>query len=224
MPQIYTINPNTQHKKRLTSTKDGQASLIYVTMYLLFPDKYINRRTGKIPVLAYLVLKETFVRVLDPLRQVTEEHERRHAARRELGDIFDLDILTLPCWGRIILDDRKHHLVQLGRRDTLGAILVNLLGGLQHLQDTLFRQSGDKQDREVGKRSQTRIAVVYESITFWLLSSIKSHLFTQTTNPFLFFCTSEKIFISWLSIPLVASNISTQTSEFSMARIERITE
>lgn len=82
MPQIYTINPNTQHKKRLTSTKDGQASLIYVTMYLLFPDKYINRRTGKIPVLAYLVLKETFVRVLDPLRQVTEEHERRHAARR----------------------------------------------------------------------------------------------------------------------------------------------
>ncbi len=89
------------------------------------------------------------------MRQVTEEHERRHAARRELGDIFDLDILTLPCWGRIILDDRKHHLVQLGRRDTLGAILVNLLGGLQHLQDTLFRQSGDKQDREVGKRSQT---------------------------------------------------------------------
>ena len=64
MPQIYTINPNTQHKKRLTSTKDGQASLIYVTMYLLFPDKYINRRTGKIPVLAYLVLKETFVRSL----------------------------------------------------------------------------------------------------------------------------------------------------------------
>ena len=94
MPQIYTINPNTQHKKRLTSTKDGQASLIYVTMYLLFPDKYINRRTGKIPVLADLVLKETFVRVLDPLRQVTEEHERRHAARRKLGDIFDLDIFT----------------------------------------------------------------------------------------------------------------------------------
>lgn len=31
----------------------------------------------------------------DPLRQVTE-HERRHAARRKLGDIFDLDILTLP--------------------------------------------------------------------------------------------------------------------------------
>ena len=82
----------------------------------------------------------------------------------------------------------------------------------------------NKIGKSVNGARRSRIAVVYESITFWLLSSIKSHLFTQTTNPFLFFCTSEKIFISWLSMPLVASNISTQTSEFSIARIERITE
>ena len=75
--------------------------------------KSANRRLflllSRINTLIGVPVKFQFSRILfsrkrlkayfDPLRQVTEEHERRHAARRKLGDIFDLDIFTLPGWG-----------------------------------------------------------------------------------------------------------------------------
>ena len=55
-------------------------------------------------------------------------------------------------------------------------------------------------------------------------SSTKSHLLTTTTRLLLFFCINWKMFISCASIPRVASSISMQTSESSIALIALITE
>ena len=69
-----------------------------------------------------------------------------------------------------------------------------------------------------------RMAFSKVLITTWLLSSTRSHLLTQTMRPLLFFCMSEKMLRSCASMPRVASSMSTQTSEFSIARMERMTE
>ena len=61
---------------------------------------------------AQLVLKEAAVRFADVLRKVTEECERRRAGR-ELCNVLDLDVLALPCWRWIVLDLRKHDLVDV---------------------------------------------------------------------------------------------------------------
>ena len=77
--------------------------------------------------------------------------------------------------------------------------------------------------KSVNGAMRLRMAVTKVSMTFWSLFSTKSHLFTTTTSDLLFFCISWKMFMSCASMPRVASIISMQTSEFSMARIERIT-
>ena len=78
---------------------------------LLLADENLDGRPVEIPVLAQLILQESAVRFLDPLRQVAEEGERGHTARRKLGDILDLDVLSLPGGRRRLFDDRKHDLV-----------------------------------------------------------------------------------------------------------------
>lgn len=156
--------------------------------FLLFPNKYINRRSRKVPVFPDLVFQEAFVRLFDPLRQVTEEYKRRNLAGRKLRNIFNLDIFSFPSRRRIVLDDRQHDFVQLGCRNTALTVFVYIFGCFQHLQNALFCQCRNKQDRKsVNGARRSRIALVKVSITFWLLSSTKSHLFTQTTKPFLFF-------------------------------------
>ena len=54
--------------------------------------------------------------------------------------------------------------------------------------------------------------------------SIRSHLLTTITHPFLLRTTRLKIFRSCASIPAVASSIKMQTSDDSIERIERSTE
>ena len=49
---------------------------------LLLADENLDGRPVEIPVLAQLILQESAVRLLDPLRQVAEEGERGHTARR----------------------------------------------------------------------------------------------------------------------------------------------
>ena len=94
---------------------------------LLFPNKYINRRSRKVPVFPDLVFQEAFVRLFDPLRQVTEEYKRRNLAGRKLRNIFDLDIFSFPSRRRIVLDDRQHDFVQLGCRNTALTVFVYIL-------------------------------------------------------------------------------------------------
>ena len=83
---------------------------------LLFPNKYINRCSCEVPVFPDLIFQEAFVRIFDPLRQVTEKHKRRNLTGGKLCDIFDLNIFSFPCRGWIVLDDRQHRFVQLGSR------------------------------------------------------------------------------------------------------------
>ena len=58
------------------------------------------------------VLEEAAVWLTDVLRKIAEECERRRAGR-ELGDVLDLDVLALPCWRWIVLNLRKHYLVDV---------------------------------------------------------------------------------------------------------------
>ena len=97
---------------------------------------------------SYLVLEETFVGLLDPLREVGKEGKARHGSG-ELHDVLNLDILTLGGWRRSGLDDGQHDLVELVRRDTLATTLVDLLYLLEYLEDTLLRQCRDEDNREV---------------------------------------------------------------------------
>ena len=78
--------------------------------------------------------------------------------------------------------------------------------------------------KSVNGAMRLRMAVVKVSITFCVLSSTRSHLLTTTTRLLLFFCIIWKMFMSWASMPRVASIMSMHTSLFSMARMERMTE
>ena len=105
---------------------------------LLLPYKHVYRAAVHGPVFADLVLKETAIRLLDILRQVGIEHERGDLCVRDLRAILDLDILALGRWWRISLDERQHHLVELGCAHLRCAVLIDLLCELQHLEDALL--------------------------------------------------------------------------------------
>ena len=92
---------------------------------LFLSDKNSYRATVQGPVLADLVFQEPSVRFFDILWQIGIEHERGDLRIRQLGTVFDLDIFSFDrLWWRC-LDNRQHHLVQLGR-----AIGPNLDGQL----------------------------------------------------------------------------------------------
>ena len=76
----------------------------------------LYRATEEIEIAPELILKETSVRLADILRKVAEESERRRLGRK-LSHILDLDILTLPCRRRIIVNLLKHHLIELRSRN-----------------------------------------------------------------------------------------------------------
>ena len=102
----------------------------------------------------YLILEETFIGLLDPLREVGKEGKARHRCR-ELHDILDLDVLTLGCRWRCSLDDGEHDLVELVCGNPLTTSLVDLLYLLEDFEDTLFSQSRDKNNGEVRKGSES---------------------------------------------------------------------
>ena len=105
---------------------------------LLLTDKYIDRTTMKRPILTYLVLQESAIVLLHILRQVGIEHKRRNRCIGQLSAILDLDVLAFHTLWRVSLDDRQHHLVQLGSTDVSLSVLINLLSSFQHLKNTLF--------------------------------------------------------------------------------------
>ena len=126
-------------------------------------------------MLPQLVLKESLVRLLDVLRQVAEERERRESGW-QLGHVLDLHILALPGRRRVILDLRQHSLVQPCRRKLAGIVLVNVLGLIQHIHDSLFPGDRGEYDRHVIERSDAaaqrgfiflhRVAVLQEEVPF----------------------------------------------------------
>ena len=109
----------------------------------------------QVPVLAYLVLQVALVGILDPLRQVTEEDERGNMGALEHGEVFNFHILALDGGGRERLDGGLQHVVELRGGNSNVAVVVNLLGGLQHLVDALLGERRTKDDGEVGERCKT---------------------------------------------------------------------
>ena len=90
------------------------------------------------PVLAYLVLEEAAVRLLDILRQVGVEHERGYLSVGQLRAVFYLYVLALYRWRRISLDERQHHLVELCRAHLRLAVEIDVLSHLKHLEYALL--------------------------------------------------------------------------------------
>ena len=113
----------------------------------------MHRTSREVELRAELVLKESLVWVPEVLRKVAEERERRRAGR-ELGDVLDLDVLALPCWWWIVLDLRKHLLVDLGCRDLARVVLVNMSSCVEHIHDSLLVDHRCEDDREVIERSE----------------------------------------------------------------------
>ena len=108
----------------------------------------------EIPFLADFILQEAAVRLLHPLGEIAEEYERRHYGILKHRDILDLHKFALIARrgsnGHLL----KHIRIQLRGRDYAPAILINLHGGLQHLEDALLRQSGSEQYREIRERCE----------------------------------------------------------------------
>ena len=87
-------------------------SLNILISVLFLSEEDLYRTSQEVEVSAELVLKEAAVRLTDILRKVTEECKRRRAGR-ELCDVLDLDILSFPSWRWIVLNLRKHNLVDV---------------------------------------------------------------------------------------------------------------
>ena len=109
---------------------------------------YLDGAAFKVEVLAELVLQEALVGVLHPLRQVAEE-SKLGSARGQLRHIFDLDVFTLPCRRRVVLDFRQHGVVELAGGNLPGHVGGHAGGGVQHIQDALLVEHGSKDDGDV---------------------------------------------------------------------------
>ena len=109
------------------------------------------RRTVEIPLLAYLVLKEATVGLLDPLREIAEEDKRRDNSLLQHRDVFYLHKLTLVArrgrHGYLL----EHIGVELRCGDHPAAVLIDLDRGLEHFEDPLLCEGRGEENREVGK-------------------------------------------------------------------------
>ena len=81
-------------------------------LLLFLSEEDVHWATCEVELRTELVFQEPLVWVTEVLWKVTEERERRRTGR-ELSDVLDLDVLTLPCWWWVVLDLRKHLLVDL---------------------------------------------------------------------------------------------------------------
>lgn len=70
-----------------------------------------------------------------------------------------------------LLNDRKHYLVELCRTDVHRAVQIDLLGGFEHLEDSLLRKAEQKM---IGKSTngamRLRMAFSKVFMTIWVLS------------------------------------------------------
>lgn len=89
-------------------------------------------------MLADFVLQVATIWLLNPLRQVAEEDERRHVRAFEHGDVFDFDEFAFVAWRRICVDVLAQLCVELRSGHGALTVLVDLHGDFQHLEDALF--------------------------------------------------------------------------------------
>ena len=120
-----------------------------LTGHLLFlSEEHLQDAAGVVEVAAEFVLQEALVRVADILRQVAEEGETRRR-RRQLRNVFDLDVFPFPGRRRIVLDFGQHHLVELRGGDAAGIVGEHVFGGFQHIHDALLVRGRGENDRNV---------------------------------------------------------------------------
>ena len=104
-------------------------------------------------MLSYLVFQVSFIGFPDVLGEVAVEGKCRGMGR-QLGDILDLDKLSLYRRGMVLFNGFLHHLVQLWSRDPDLAVFKNLDGQLQCFVDPLFGQGGNKKHGDIHKGFQ----------------------------------------------------------------------
>lgn len=85
--------------------------MIHYSNSLFLSHIYLDGTSCEIKIASQFILQEPLVRVLDVLWQVTEEC-KRGALCRELSDELNLDVFAFCSRWRIILNLRKHSLIE----------------------------------------------------------------------------------------------------------------
>jgi len=158
------------------------------TTGFIFHGKNINGRTGKIPILTHFVLNKPLIGFFDPLGKITKEGERRNLCIRQLCDVLHLNILSFVSgWWRFF-NDGQHDLIEFAGGYLSFSVYIDFFCNIHHFQDTLFGQRRSKDNRKIGKGSQTLADGIFKCFDHNIVfSSTVSHLFTKTTNPLRFF-------------------------------------
>lgn len=190
---------------------------------LFLPEIDLDRYPREIPLFPNLILQEAAVGILDILGQIDEAGELGRGCR-QLHHVFDFDVFAFGRRGRIIFDDRQQVVVQRRGGHAPLAVFVNPDGGLEHFEDALFVEYRGEDDRNVVEGRQFFARTSFHSFIVLLPFSTRSHLLTTITHPLRLRTIRLWMFRSWDSRPCCASSIRIQTSDSSMARIERITE
>ena len=143
---------------------------LFFTVYvpkLFFAHEYGYRCAVEVPAFTYLVLQETTVWLLDPLRQITEEDEGGDYGFFEHGHIFYFHEFSLVGGGRCGAYHLKHISVELRGGNYAVPVLVHLDCLLYHLIDTLLGECGTEDYREVGKGGEARAdGLLHAFLTF----------------------------------------------------------
>ena len=116
--------------------KEADPRFFLFQLFLTHED--LDRRAVEIPLGAYLVFKEAAVRLLYPLRKITEEYECRDNRVLEHRDVFDLHKLALVAWGWRNSDFLKHVGIELRGRNHTPTVFIHLYSSLKDVEDTLF--------------------------------------------------------------------------------------
>lgn len=119
---------------------------------------------GEVPLLADLVLEVAAVGLLDPLRKVAEEDEGGYLRALEHGYVFYLDVLALVRGWRIGADDLEQVVVELRCRNDAAPVLVDVLRGLENLEDALFCQGRAEDDGEIVEGRETSAYGILEML------------------------------------------------------------
>ena len=106
-------------------------------------------------MLTDFILQITPVRLLNPLRKITEEDECGHRRSLQHRDILYLDELALIAWRGICGDIFRQHGIELGCGHGTLTVAVNFHSRFKHLEYTLLGQGTGKDDGEVRKWRKT---------------------------------------------------------------------
>src|SRR5690606_37927399 len=97
------------------------------------------------------IFDKTFVWIFHILWKVTEKCKTRIRSW-QLCTEFNLYIFCFVSWWRVVLNDRKHHLVQFAGFYFFASVVINLNCRFYGFENTLLRKRRNKNNWHIHKR------------------------------------------------------------------------